>query len=149
MPQGFYFFDAIIRQRHFDEDHLIVDDNLEEFQFLNEADLAAIKADVDAACATGRAVVAAFGGTALGDVAFVPAPFLKDPRGIRDVAEWYISLNSRRDYVHQIFERQTDIALENLKQVHRTIGDTIDAVFLCGTDFGTQTSAFCSVTSFR
>jgi hypothetical protein len=33
----------------FDEDYLNVDDNLEEFQFLNAADLAAIKADVDAA----------------------------------------------------------------------------------------------------
>jgi len=149
MPQGFYFFDAIIRQRHFDEDHLSAEDNLEEFQLLNEADLAAIKADVDAACATGRAVIATFGGTALGDVAYVPAPFLKDPRGIRDVAEWYVSLKSRTDYVHQIFEHQTEIALENLKRIHRTIGDTIDAVFLCGTDFGTQTSAFCSVTSFR
>ena len=37
------------------------------------------------------AVVATFGGTAFGDIALVPAPFLKHPRGIRDIAEWYIS----------------------------------------------------------
>ena len=42
-----------------------------------------------------------------------------------------------------------EIALENLARVHRAIGNTVDAVFLCGTDFGTQTSAFCSVPTFR
>ena len=60
-----------------------------------------------------------------------------------------MSLKSRRDYVHGIFERQTEIALENLARVHLTIGNAIDAVFLCGSDFGTQTSAFCSVPTFR
>ncbi len=33
--------------------------------------------------------------------------------------------------------------------MHRTIGNTVDVVFICGTDFGTQTSAFCSVPTFR
>jgi len=28
-------------------------------------------------------------------------------------------------------------------------GDNVDAVFTCGTDFGTQNSVFCSVASFR
>jgi hypothetical protein len=27
-----------------------------------------------------------------GDIAFVPGPALKDPKGIRDIEEWYISL---------------------------------------------------------
>ena len=66
MPRGFHFFDAIIRQKHLDPDHLNVEDNLEEFKPLADADLAAIKADVDAARATGRAVIANFGGMALG-----------------------------------------------------------------------------------
>jgi len=29
------------------------------------------------------------------------------------------------------------------------VGDKVDAVFVCGTDFGTQTSTFCSVDTFR
>jgi uroporphyrinogen-III decarboxylase len=149
MPKGFYFFDAIIRQHHFDENHLNVEDNLEEFQPLAENDLDSIKADVDSARATGRAVIATFGGTALGDIALVPAPFLKVPKGIRDVSEWYMSLRSRTDYIHGIFQRQTEIALDNLARVYAVIGNTVDAVCLCGTDFGTQTSAFCSVTTFR
>ncbi len=149
MPLGFHFFDSIIRQRHFDEENLNVQDNLEEFQPLKSEDLLAIKQDVDAARATGRAVIANFGGTALGDIALVPAPFLKDPRGIRDITEWYMSTKSRRTYVHQLFQRQTDIAVANLERVYNAIGNAVDAVFLCGTDFGTQTSSFCSVPSFR
>jgi uroporphyrinogen-III decarboxylase len=149
MPRGFHFFDAIIRQKHLDPDHLDVADNLEEFQPLTEADLAAIKVDVDAARASGRAVIANFGGMALGDIALVPAPFLKDPKGIRDVGEWYMSLKSRRNYIHRIFERQTEIAIENLSRVDQAIGNSVDVVVLCGTDFGTQTSAFCSVPTFR
>jgi len=93
--------------------------------------------------------MASFGGTAFGDIALVPAPFLKRPRGIRDIAEWYMSTVVRRDYVHAIFEAQCNVALENLARIHAIAGDQVDAVFICGTDFGTQTSAFCSVETFR
>ncbi len=104
---------------------------------------------MEAAAATGRGVIASFGGAAFGDIALVPAPFLKDPRGIRDITEWYMSTRSRRDFIHRIFARQCEVALANLARIHARIGDAVDAVFLCGTDFGTQTSAFCSVPAFR
>jgi hypothetical protein len=149
MPRGFHFFDTIVRQDHFDEEHLDPADNLEEFKHLTTEDLDSIAADVAAAQSSGRAIIANFGGTALGDIALVPAPFLKDPRGIRDIPEWYMSLRARPDYVHAIFERQTEIALDNLARVYARIGNSVDAVFLCGTDFGTQTSSFCSVPTFR
>ena len=149
MPKGFYFFDAIVRQNHFDEDHLRLEDNTEEFTLLSDADVEAIAADVEAAAATGRAVIANFGGSAFGDIALVPAPFLKDPRGIRDITEWYVSTRSRRDFIHRIFARQCEVTLANLARIHARIGNAVDAVFLCGTDFGTQTSAFCSVPAFR
>ena len=86
---------------------------------------------------------------ALGDIAFVPAPGLEHPRGIRDITEWYISLSKRPDYVHQVFSAQVEIALENLARIHGRVGDRFDAVMICGTDFGTQTGAFCSVDTFH
>ena len=149
MPKGFHFFDTIIRQHPIDDEHLNVEDNLEEFKPLTNEDVATIVEDVAAAEKAGRGIIANFGGTAFGDIALVPAPFLKDPKGIRDVTEWYMSTRMRREYVHKIFERQAEIALGNLAKVHAAIGDAVDAVFLCGTDFGTQTSAFCSVPQFR
>ena len=149
MPQGGYFFDTIIRQQPIDEEHLNPEDNLEEFGPISEEELAHIKAEVKRAAATGRAVIAKFGGMGLGDIAAVPAPFLKHPKGIRDIAEWYISTRSRRDYIHRIFSRQTEFALANLERIHAAIGEGIDLVYTCGTDFGTQTSSFCSLETFR
>ncbi|MBI4579733.1 MAG: methyltransferase [Planctomycetes bacterium] len=149
MPAAGYFFDTIVRQPPIDEDKLDPRDNLEEFAPISDADVAYLAAETRRAAATGRAVMATFGGTAFGDIALVPAPFLKRPRGIRDIAEWYMSTVIRRDYVHAIFERQCEIALDNLVRIHAAVGDLVDVVFICGTDFGTQTSAFCSVDTLR
>lgn len=149
MPKGGYFFDSIIRQEPLDEDHLNVEDNLEEFGPIEDEDLAYCQSAVAAAAATGRAVMASFGGTALGDIALVPAPFLKHPKGIRDITEWYMSTAARQDYIHAIFSKQTEYALANLARIHEVVGNDVDAVFLCGTDFGTQSSTFCSVKTFR
>ncbi|NLE57750.1 MAG: methyltransferase, partial [Planctomycetes bacterium] len=149
MPDGGYFFDTIVRQEPIDEDKLDPRDNLEEFEPISEADLAHFEREVKRASATGRAVIATFGGTAFGDIALVPAPFLKHPKGIRDIEEWYVSTVARQDYVHKVFDKQCEIALANLAKIHARVGDAVDAVFICGTDFGTQTSAFCSRETFR
>jgi hypothetical protein len=150
MPKGGFFFDSIVRQRHFDESALDPEDNCEEFKDLTDGEVAVIAADVAEARQRGLAVIANFGGTAFGDIALVPGPFLKDPRGIRDVAEWYMSTSGRREYVHAVFARQCEVGIRNLERIRAAIGpDGVDAVFLCGTDFGTQTSSFCSVRTFR
>ena len=99
--------------------------------------------------ATGRAVIATFGGTSFGDIALVPGVSLKHPKGIRDITEWYISTRSRRDYIHKVFEGQCEIALANLARIAARVRDNIDAVMVCGTDFGTQSSSFCSTATFR
>ena len=149
MPKGGQFFDSIIRQEHFDDERLDPQDNCEEFTEISDADVAEIAADAREARASGRAVVAGLGGTAFGDIALVPGPQMKDPKGIRDVAEWYMSTRSRKEYVHAIFQKQCEVGLKNLAKINAAAGDLIDVVFLCGTDFGTQTSAFCSVPAFR
>jgi uroporphyrinogen-III decarboxylase len=149
MPKGGQFFDTIIRQKPIDDANLNVEDNVEEFGPLGSEDLEHFRSAVEAADATSRAVVATFGGTAFGDIALVPGPFMKDPRGIRDVAEWYMATRSKRDHVHRIFERQCEAGISNLEKIFAVTGNRVCAVFTCGTDFGTQTSAFCSVGTFR
>ena len=149
MPRGGYFFDSIVRQDPFDEEKLNPEDNMEEFGPVVQEDLDHLVRATQEAWTTGRGVIASFGGTAFGDIALVPAPSLKHPRGIRDIAEWYVSTSSRQDYIHRVFERQCEIAIENLGRIYAAVGDSVHAVFVCGTDFGTQTSAFCSVKTFR
>jgi hypothetical protein len=149
MPKTGYFFDAIIRQDPIDEENLNVEDNLEEFGLLQEKDLEFWKTEIHKAWATGKAVVASIGGTALGDIALVPGMQLRHPKGIRDVAEWYMSTISRPDHIQKIFDRQTEIAVENLKRLYSVAGNKINAIFICGTDLGTQSSTFCSSEQFR
>ena len=93
-------------------------------------------------------MIANFGGTAFGDIALVPAPFLKHPKGIRDIAEWYMSPRAGATTCTSLRAAVRDRAGQP-RAGAPTVGDTVDAVFLCGTDFGTQTSAFCSVATFR
>ncbi|MCD8351625.1 MAG: hypothetical protein LUC93_13535 [Planctomycetaceae bacterium] len=150
MPSSGYFFDTIIRQEEFDEDDPDPRDNTEEFTLLTDEQIDIIKAHADAVRGLGRAVVTALPNTNLGDIAAVPAAFLKRPKGIRDIAEWYMSVVARPEFMHEIFSYQTDIALENFRRVLAAVGpDAYDAVFICGTDFGTQISTFCSVETFH
>ncbi len=148
MPATGYFFDAIIRQQPIAEENLNPNDNLEEYGLVSESDLEYWKETTQKARATGKAVIAGLGGTALGDIAHVPGIKLKNPKGIRDITEWYMSILIRPDYIRAIFERQTEIALENFRRLSKVIGDNIDAVYICGTDFGTQDSTFCSPEQF-
>jgi hypothetical protein len=144
MPKSGYFFDALDRQQPIDDSTLRVEDNLEEFGHITEPELEYWKAQVSSLENNSKAVVASLGGTALGDIALVPAINLKNPKGIRGVEEWYISTLIREDFIKEIYDRQTDIAIENLKLLNEVIGNKIDVVFTCGTDFGTQNSTFCS-----
>ncbi len=149
MPKDGFFFDSIIRQEPLDDNQLDPQDNLEEFSPITDIALEYFAKETQKARDTGRAVIATFGGTAFGDIALVPAPFLKRPKGIRDIEEWYVSTLIRQDYIHKIFEYQCETALKNLGKINLAVGDTIDAVFICGTDFGTQSSTFCSLQIFR
>jgi hypothetical protein len=148
MPRSGYFFDAIDRQKPIDDSTLKVEDNLEEFSYVTDQDLSYWGKQIDLPDNNTRGVVATLGGTALGDIALVPAINLKDPKGIRGVEDWYISTLIREDFIKEIYDRQTNIAVENLRLLHSVIGCKIDVAFTCGTDFGTQNSTFCSPDTF-
>ncbi|MBN1553365.1 MAG: methyltransferase [Phycisphaerae bacterium] len=150
MPQGGFYFDTIIRQPPIDETKLDPADNGEEYQPLSDADIQYFVDQGKARAQMGEyGVVIGLPGTALGDIALVPAPFLKHPRGIRDVEEWYVSTVARKDYVHAVFERQTEIAVANIARLGAAVGDLAQVAFVCGTDFGTQRGPFLSPKAYR
>jgi hypothetical protein len=150
MPKGGYFFDAIIRQPPFDDNNLNVEDNLEEFNHISDAELKYFGKKVDYLYKnTDFAIVMNIGGISFGDIAQVPAPSLKNPKGIRDIQEWYISTVIRKDYIYEVFNRQCDIAIENLKKIYQVVLDKVSVVVVSATDFGTQRSLFISNDSYR
>ena len=150
MPKGGHFFDAIVRQDPIDEDRLDPADNLEEFGPLSEADLAHYRAEVRRAGGEpGVGHLVGVPGTAFGDIALVPATWMKHPKGIRDIEEWYVSTAARRDYVFKVFEGQCEIALANIDRLAAIVGDRADVAFVTGTDFGTQRGLFLSAKTYR
>jgi len=149
MPKGGFYFDSIVRQPPIDESRLDPADNLEEFRPVSDDDVAWFAAQAKRLEAGGRALLANFGGTSFGDIALVPAPWLKKPRGIRDVEEWYVSTVSRHEYVRKVFEEQCSVAIANLERLHDAVGERVAVLFVSGTDFGTQTGPFISPETYR
>ena len=149
MPARGYYFDVIVRQPPLEQEPR-VEDNLEEFALISQDDVdflgqeaARLYTETDAA------ILANFGGTGFGDIAKVPAAQLRYPKGIRDVAEWYMSLTTRRDHIYKIFERQCEIGIANLQRIHQLVGDRVTAVVVTGTDFGAQNGPFVSPKTYR
>jgi len=150
MPEGGYYFDTIIRQPPLDDDALDVRDNLEEFGPISDEELAHFEAEARRLYeGTDKAILANFGGTAFGDIALVPAPWLKHPQGIRDVEEWYVSTVTRRNYIYDVFERQCELGLANLERIYEAVGERVSVIFVTGTDFGTQKGPFLSRQMYR
>ncbi|MHB8278566.1 MAG: uroporphyrinogen decarboxylase family protein [Candidatus Humimicrobiaceae bacterium] len=145
MPEKGFYFDLIIRQEKIDDNNLKFEDNLEEFTIIDDEELENIKNKVEQLYNnTEYSIFASLVQSGFGDIALVPGPTLKNPKGIRDIAEWYMSLVSRKKYIKYVFEKQYKIALENYKRINDFAGNMIDVVFITGTDFGSQNSLFIS-----
>ncbi len=149
MPASGRFFDAVDRQMPYDEENLRLEDNTEEFCLVDANTLTALGEKAAQRSKSGKGIVGSFGGAAFGDIALVPAVGLKEPKGVRGVADWYMLLASDPDFVKRIFDAQLEIVLENLKRIAQVVGDVPQVLYTCGTDFGTQIGTFCSLDTFR
>jgi hypothetical protein len=150
MPKGGFYFDSIMRQKPIDDSQLNPEDNAEEFCLLSQEDLDHFKVEVNNVYEnTDYAIYLTIPGAGFGDIAVIPAPFLKDPKGIRDISEWYISTISRPDYIKRVFQLQSEVALENIKSIYKAVGDKVQVVFMSGTDFGSQNGPMMSEATYR
>ncbi|MHB1347547.1 MAG: uroporphyrinogen decarboxylase family protein [Candidatus Humimicrobiaceae bacterium] len=145
MPEKGYYFDAIIRQKPIKEEELKVEDNLEEFKIISETELNKIKSEAEGLFSNSNySIFASLVQSGFGDISLIPGVQIKNPHGIRDITEWYISLVSRKEFVRKIFEYQCNACIENYKRIYKKVGNLIDEIFITGTDFGNQNSLFIS-----
>ncbi len=150
MPKNGWYFDALIRQGPIDDDSLNVEDNMEEFEPISQADLDYFRCEAERLYTeTDKAIFADFANTGFGDIALVPAPWLKHPKGIRDVAEWYMSTVARQDYIYQVFERQCQVGLANLAKLYEAVGHRVMVALVSATDFGMQNGLLVSPQTYR
>ncbi len=151
MPKGGFYFDTIVRQEPIDESQLDSREWIEGMypQFSDE-DLTHLERQADHLYHnTSRAIIGNFGQGGLGDIALVPGPWHKNPKGIRDPEQWYTAHLLYPEYIKGIFELQTEQVLKNLELYRQVVGDKIEAIFISGTDFGSQNGPFISPNLYR
>ena len=151
MPKGGYYFDALTRQEPIDPDNLRPEEWLEGYvgRYTDE-ELTYLQAQVDDQYTnTDLSLVYWFGQGGLGDIGAVPATWLKHPKGIRAIDEWYMAFLLYPEYVKGIFALQTKVAMENLPLLYQAVGDRIDVVAVSATDFGTQAGPFFAPEMYR
>lgn len=150
MPKDTFFFDSLNRQQPLDEAKFDPADNCEEMSVVSDDEVrhfARLARHYHET--TDYGIYLTLPGTAFGDIALVPAPWMKHPRGIRGVEEWYMATVTHRDYVTKVFEVQCECALRSIEKLAAAIGDRAQVAFVSGTDFGTQTGQFCSAQTYR
>ncbi len=139
MPRGGFYFDAIQRGAPVDFDDLRVEDNVAEYGPIPDDELQHLAGESERLFReTDKAIFASFPGGGFGDIAWLPAPFLKQPKGIRGYDDWFASLAERPQFVRKVFERQCAVALRNLARLYDAVGDRVSVLFLTGADYGTQ-----------
>ena len=149
MPANGFYFDNLTRTPEFDEDEANPDDNVEDYTHVTDEQIAYHKKVLAQVKGSQRAIQVGPGYFGLGDANNIPGPNLKNPRGIRSIQEWYMAPLLYPDYVEEVFEKGTDIAIESFKKYWDAFGSDIDILFICGTDFGTQRGPFMSPEVFR
>lgn len=149
MPSGGFYFDNIMRGAEFDEDEANPEDQIEECQIITDEDLSYYRNIVDNYKESDRAFVISPGYYALGDAANIPGPNVKEPKGIRSLEEWYITPLLYPDYVHEAFAAEAERAVKSFERIYDVLGNDIDVMYICGTDFGTQRGPFVNPEVFK
>ena len=149
-PSGGSFFDNIYRAPPVDEDNLTpIEDFKENYTISTEEDCIYWEKESKRLYEeTDYAIFGVKGGMGLGDVAEIPGPFIRHPKGIRDMPNWLMAHLIYPEYVEAVFDYQTNIALKNLEMYRQAVADRIQVIWLSGTDFGTQNSLMQSKETF-
>ena len=111
----------------------------------SEEELTYLQAQADDHYAnTDLSLVYWFGQGGLGDIGAVPATWMKHPKGIAAVDEWYMAFLQYPEYIKGIFALQPAIAMEEFTLLYQAVGEKVDVLVISSTDFGTQNwPVFC------
>ena len=151
MPQGGYYFDLLIRQEPLDERKLNPEDWVkQQYSVFSEEELEYLERKAENLYKnTDLSIVGNFLDTSFGALSRVPGGAIKHPKGIRDPQKWLIAHIEHPEYIKGIFELQCEIGLKNLELSYEAVGNKIDVIMACGTDFGTQNGPFISPDMYR
>jgi hypothetical protein len=150
-PNGYYFDNCFRTYKEFDEDSSNgAEDYAEDYKVYTDEQLRSIENNCnDLYNNTDLGLIGGGALAGLGDYAYFPGPHIPYPKGIRSIEDFICAHIAYPDYIHEIFEFQTGIALENAKLFKQACGDKIQVMQICGTDFGTQRAPVMSIDTYR
>ena len=150
LPAGGFYFDNLERPfEPYDEDDPDPEGNLEDYMLVSDAQIAYHHKVLDELKPMQKAIQVGPCYAALGDANNIPGPNIRQPKGIRTIAEWYMAPLLYPEMVAEVYERGTDIAIQNFKRYWDEFGSDIDIMYVCGTDLGSQNSLMMSTDTFK
>ena len=151
MPHNGFYFDNIIRQDDLSKhDFHARKDYADQYTVFSEEDCKYYETTSKLLYeTTNYAIFGNFFLGGVGDIFHIPAPWLENPKGIRDLEDWIVAHFDHPDYIREFFDMQKEIQLKNLELYHEAVGDRIVAIAITGTDFGAQHGPFISPDCYR
>lgn len=151
--KGGHYFDYIVRQEEFDEDNLNgYEDYREQLEVMTIDDQTLDFFNKQAEHYynnTGCGIVlnAEYGN--LGATSMLSGGYVKKTPGIRELTEWLVAHSLNPEYIEEVFDAWSKLCIRNLNVLHQAVGNKAQAVFISGTDFGTQQSELMSRNMFN
>jgi hypothetical protein len=142
-------FRLLPHQKQQEKEEFKVRKNTVEFKIITDEELDYLEEQLILSRNDGRAKIFTSHDTFLGNINYVMAPYLENPEGIRSLEKWYSAHLTKPDFIRKIYQRQTELALANLSRINSRIGNYIDIILVCATDFGGQNSLLISPQIFR
>ncbi len=150
-PAGLYF-DNIVRQEDLEKKEVWNgrEDYKDQYTVFTDEDLKGLQDTCDTTyCNTDYAIVGNYWNGGLGDNLHLPGAWLKEPKGVRDIADWLMTMALRPEYIKEFFQLQMEITLKNLELYYQAVGNKIDVMIHTGTDFGHQTGLLVSCNMYQ
>ena len=151
--KGGFYFDYITRQEKYDEDNLnALEDYKEQLEIMtiDERTLKFYERQCDYYYnSTDCGIVLNAEYSNLGSTTMLNGAYAKSTPGIRNFADFLAAHFFAPDYIKDVYEAWTKLSLRNLALLKQAVGDRVQGVFLCGTDFGTQKAEIMSGDMFR
>ncbi|MHB8279661.1 MAG: uroporphyrinogen decarboxylase family protein [Candidatus Humimicrobiaceae bacterium] len=140
MPKGGYYFDPIPRQSVIVEKLLNGKlDFKDDFTIFSEEELNYFESTSKYLYEnTQYGIIGHMELFPAGDIGRIFGLDIENPKGIRNMEDWLISHYTRSNYIKEIMEYGSLIAINNLKLYKHAVGDRIQVIPISGVDFGTQ-----------
>ena len=151
LPRGGFYFDSISQFPAVNGDNLNArEDFKDQFQLYSEKELRYFeKISHKLYNNTSYAITINFWESSIGDLGFLFGGSLRSPKGIRNIEEFYSAFLLYPNYIKELFDFQTEMALKNLMLLKQSIGDRAQAIYISGVDLGTQRGPIISPDMYR